>query len=249
MIRTMVLVAGMGLVPKLPVPPPLAVTFVTSDGVTIAADSYRAPSPTAPVILLFHQAGSGKSEYAPIAPRLVALGYNALAIDQRSGGDLFSPPNATVQRLGHSAPDLDVLSDMEAALAWARHTYPNAPVYAWGSSYSAALVFALAAHHPHEIAAVLAFSPGEYFSDKRYVRSAARNVRVPVFVDSARDAAEERRTREIIDAVGSTTKERFVPRNGVHGSATLRDDRDAAGASENWDAVSAFLARVDGTRR
>lgn len=249
MIRALVLAAGMGLVPKLPVPPPLPATLITSDGVTLAADAYRSSSATAPVILLFHQAGSGKSEYAPIAPRLVTLGYNALAIDQRSGGDLFSPPNATVQRLGRSAPYLDVLRDMEAALAWARHTYPSAPVYAWGSSYSASLVFALAARHPHEIAAVIAFSPGEYFDDKRFVRDAARNVRVPIFVDSASDPAEERQAREIIDAAASTLKERFVPHIGIHGASTLRDDRDAGGASENWDAVTAFLARVGAAHR
>lgn len=249
MIRTFLLAAGMGLVPRLVAPTPLPVTLLTNDGVTLAADSYRAASPTAPVILLFHQAGSAKSEYAPIAPRLVTLGFNALAIDQRSGGNLFAPANATVQHLGHSAPYLDVLRDMEAALAWARRTYPSAPVYAWGSSYSASLVFALAARHPHEIAAVLAFSPGEYFDDKRYVRAAARNVRVPVFVDSASDPAEERNAREILDAARSTVKERFVPHAGVHGSSTLRDDRDAAGAAENWQAVTAFLARIGGAPR
>ncbi|GAC1300780.1 MAG: hypothetical protein NVSMB19_07890 [Vulcanimicrobiaceae bacterium] len=244
MIRTLVLAAGMGLVPRPDMPTPQPATVVASDGVALAADSYRGASPTAPVILLFHQAGSGKSEYLPIAPRLVALGYNALAIDQRSGGDLFSPPNATVQRLGRSAPYLDVLRDMEAALAWARRTYPSAPVYAWGSSYSASLVFALAARHPHEIAAVLAFSPGEYFRNKRFVRENARSVRVPVFVDSASDAAEERSAREIVDAAASPLKERYVPHTGVHGASTLRDDRDAAGATENWDAVTAFLSRV-----
>lgn len=41
------------------------------------------------MILLFHQAGSSKAEYATISPRLVAAGYSALAIDQRSGGELF----------------------------------------------------------------------------------------------------------------------------------------------------------------
>lgn len=249
MLRTLVLVAGMGLVPKLAIAPPTPVTIVASDGVAISGDSYRATSPTAPVILLFHQAGSGKSEYAPIAPRLVALGYNALAIDQRSGGDLYAPPNETVRNLGHSAPYLDVLRDMEAALAWAKRTYPGAPIYAWGSSYSASLVFALAARHPHDIAALVAFSPGEYFDDKRFVRNAAKRVRVPVFVDSASDPAEIRSAREIVEATRSRVRERYEPHAGIHGSSTLRDDRDAAGAGENWEAVTAFLARVSSAHR
>lgn len=247
MIRTLVLIAGMGLVPKLVVPTPIPVTIIASDGVSLAADSYRAASPTSPVILLFHQAESGKSEYATIAPRLVELGYNAVAIDQRAGGELFSPPNSTVQRLGRSAPYRDVLRDMEATLVWAQRAYPNAPIYAWGSSYSASLVFALAARHPREIAAIIAFSPGEYFDDKHYVRGFARKIRVPVFVDSASDPSEERSAREIFDATRSRTKQCFVPHNGIHGSSTLRDDRDPAGSAENWDAVSGFLARV--TRR
>jgi hypothetical protein len=40
-----------------------------------------------PYILLSHQAGSNRAEYAPIAPRLVKPGFNCLAIDQRSGGE------------------------------------------------------------------------------------------------------------------------------------------------------------------
>ena len=35
-------------------------------------------------------------------------------------------------------------------------------ILVWGSSYSAALVFLLAAEHQDEIKAILAFSPGEY---------------------------------------------------------------------------------------
>ncbi|MBX9795833.1 MAG: alpha/beta hydrolase, partial [Sphingomonas sp.] len=54
------------------------------------------------MLLLFHQAGSSKDEYAAIAPQLAADGYSALAIDARAGGDLFGP-NQTVAALGGSA--------------------------------------------------------------------------------------------------------------------------------------------------
>jgi dienelactone hydrolase len=239
-----VLFAGMGLVPQ-PVPAlPASLTLRAADGVTIYAQSYAGGSPAAPVILLFHQAGSSKSEYAPIAPRLAQLGYNVLAIDQRSGGDLFPPANETVQHLGQSMPYLSVLSDMDAALGWAQHEHPGAPVYAWGSSYSAALVFLFAAKHPHDVAAVIAFSPGEYLPGKHDVEDAARRVAVPVFIDTASDPAEEKRARAIFSAVASRDKEDYVPRDGVHGSATLRADRDPSGAAENWTAVTAFLASL-----
>jgi alpha-beta hydrolase superfamily lysophospholipase len=244
MLRALVIIAGLGLVPAVPGPAPAELTLKAADGVTVYARAWTAAAPGAPTILLFHQAGSGKSEYEPLGPRLAQLGYTALAIDQRSGGDLYAPPNETVQHLGHSEGYMAVLPDMEAALAWAKQTHPGAPVYVWGSSYSAALVFALAARHPHDIAAVLAFSPGEYLPDKHFVHDAARRVHVPVFIDSAADADEERNARSIYDAVASTVKEDYVPKAGIHGSSTLRADRDPDGAAENWDAVSAFLAKL-----
>jgi dienelactone hydrolase len=236
---------SIGAVPKLATPGPGGpVLLVAGDGVQIYAASYAGPSPTAPVILLFHQADSSKNEYAPIAPQLVKLGYNVLAIDQRSGGDMYPPTNETVQHLGRSTDYIDVLPDMDAALAWAQKTYPGAPIYAWGSSYSAALVFAFAAKHPLEIAAVLSFSPGEYLPDKHFVKKAARHVRVPVFIDSSSDAGEEQQARAIFNAVRSRLKVDYAPKNGVHGSSTLRPDRDPGGADENWAAVTAFLAQL-----
>ena len=249
MLRTLVLMAGLGLLPKPAYAPPQPVSFVASDGVNVFGDSYVAASPDAPVILLFHQAGSGKSEYTPIAPRLVELGYSALAIDLRSGGDMYEPTNETVQHLGRSASDYrTVLPDMDAALAWVKKAHPHAPVYAWGSSFSAALVFAFAAKHPHEIKAVIAFSPNEWIDqNKHFVRDAARRLTVPVFVDSAANAEEEREAKAIYDEVGSRDKVDYVPQNGTHGSSTLRDDIDASGSAENWDAVTRFLTHVTAT--
>jgi dienelactone hydrolase len=243
MLRALIL-AGLGLVPQVAAPPAVPVMLSAADGVAVYGRVYVATSGTAPVILLFHQADSSKSEYASIAPRLVALGYNVLAIDQRSGGDLYAPGNETVRHLGKSAPFLEALPDMDAALVYAQRRFPGAPVVAWGSSYSAALVFPFAAKHPHDIAALLAFSPAEYFDDKHLVTGAAKHVRIPAFIDSASDADEERKARDIFTALRSPLKIDFVPKAGVHGSATLRDDRDPAGAEENWEAVTSFLARA-----
>jgi len=244
MLRTIVLLAGLGLVPQVVAPSPAPITLSAADGTAIYADMYVTAAAGAPVILLFHQAGSSKSEYAPIAPRLVQMGYNVLAIDQRSGGDLYAPGNQTVAHLGKSAPYLAVLPDMEAALEFAHRRFPGARVAAWGSSYSASLVFLFAAKHPHDLAALLAFSPGEYLPNKHAVRDAAKRVKIATFVDSASDPAEERAARDIFDALRSPVKVDFQPKNGVHGSSTLRDDKDPAGAEENWNAVTSFLGRA-----
>jgi len=239
MLRTLVLLAGMGLVP--PLAPGAPVTFSAADGVTVYAQPYAAASPDAPWILLFHQAGSNKNEYAPIAPRLVQFGYNALAVDQRSGGDLYAPGNETVQHLGKSDTYEKAYADLDAAVAYVRRAHPAAKIYVLGSSYSAALVFELAAKHPKEIAAVMAFSPGEYLADKHAVRAAARQVRVPVFIDSAADKEEIANGKSILGAVASKQKRQYVPQAGVHGASTLRADKNPSGVDANWAALIAFL--------
>jgi dienelactone hydrolase len=173
---------------------------------------------------------------------------NVLAIDQRSGGDLYVPGNETVEHLGGSVKDyMSALPDLEAALTWAKQTYPGAPVYIVGSSYSAALVFLLAARHPHEIAAVAAFSPNEYLTDKGAVHAAARQIHVPVFIDSASDKDEIEAGRSIYAVIPSAKKVDHVPAVGIHGASTLRVDRDPSGAQANWSAFSAFLRSLSAT--
>ncbi|HLZ64964.1 MAG TPA: alpha/beta fold hydrolase [Aliidongia sp.] len=223
------------------------VTLKAADGVAVFGEVWRAPDrpngAKPPVIVAFHQAGSNHGEYAPIAPRLVAAGFTVLAIDQRAGDDMFATRNRTVAALGHSTKYEAALPDLEAALAWGRQAASGAPVIAIGSSYSAALVFVLAARHPGELAAILAFSPGEYLSGQDMVHGAARQLQIPVLVDSAGSRDEIAAAKSLIDAVPAAGKVQIVPeKGGVHGASTLRPDRDPAGAEENWHGVLAFLA-------
>jgi dienelactone hydrolase len=199
---------------------------------------YEARQPKG-VILLFHQAGSSKAEYATIAPRLAAAGFTALAIDQRSGGTLYGP-NETVSRLGRPATYEDAKADLEAALDWAllRHL----PIILWGSSYSAALVFEVAAEQ--QVSAILAFSPGEYLETSGVVSRAAGRVQVPIYVTSSSDADEIQAGRAILSAAPARVKTQFVPKFGVHGSSTLIEARNPKGAAENWNHVLAFLSAL-----
>ncbi len=229
-----------------PAPAPEVVTFEAADGVRVWADLLRGPRGFAgPVVLLFHQAGSNAAEYEPIAPRLRAMGATTLAVDQRSGGRLFGSINRTATALGRPADFLEAYRDLEAALAWARERSGGGPLVVWGSSYSAASVFRLAATHP-EIDAVLAFSPGEYLGNDRSVAGDAAGVRVPTFV-TAGEGSEVLEARFIFDATAATQKIFYRPRIGVHGSSGLRSDRNPEGAEENWQAVARFLvAHVPG---
>jgi dienelactone hydrolase len=212
-----------------------------SDGVTVHGLYYKAAKPRA-LILLFHQAGSSKDEYATIAPQLVKAGFSALAIDQRSGDGMFGT-NETAAALGRKADYLEARPDLKAALDWARQQ--KLPIILWGSSYSSSLIFPLAASNPQGVIALLAFSPGEYFADKTMIRAAAAKVKVPVFVASANTKDETGEADPVMAALPKSGRNvRFVPAHGVHGSSMLIPSRNPAGAEENMRAVLSFLDRV-----
>ena len=220
------------------------VTLTAADGVKVFGTVWRAARPRPPVIVAFHQAGSSAAEYEPLAPRLVAAGFTVLAIDQRSGDGAFGGSNRTAAALGREAKYEEALPDLEAALAWAKGNANGAPVVVWGSSYSAALVFLLAAKHPHEVSAIVAFSPGEYLAKKSAVRDAARTIAVPVYIDQANGTDEVSESAAILKAIKSTDKQLLnSPSRSTHGSSTLRTDVNAAGAEAHWNALFKFLDR------
>jgi dienelactone hydrolase len=218
------------------------INLVAKDGVKIFGQYYQAASPKA-IILLFHQAGTNKAEYASIAPRLVSAGYSALAIDQRSGGTQFGADNETVKGLAKGTKEQSYLQakpDLEAAIAWG--VAQNKPLIIWGSSYSAALVYVLAAENPSKITAALVFSGGDYLGKKQVV-NAAKKVTTPFFATSAMSEVKE--MTAVFNNLASTNKVFFKPSlGGVHGSSTLIAKENPKGAEENWAAVLAFLATV-----
>lgn len=212
------------------------VTFPAGDGMTVWGEYQTPEGAVRATILLFHMAGSNAAEYAPIAPRLNAMGFATLAIDQRSGGAAFGAANRTADASG-GGDYSDAYADLEAALAYAG-TRDAGPVAVWGSSYSAALVFPLAAGHP-DVDAVLAFSPAEYIRGQS-IGDAAAQLAVPVFVTSASDSGEIAAAAEIAARVPGGA-DQFQPQAGLHGSSTLREDHNPAGAAANWQAVTDFL--------
>ncbi len=221
---------------------PQAVTLTAAGHVKVFASYYGTGDKTKPIVLLFHQAGGSGAEYSSIAPRLNALGFNALAVDQRSGGDLFGRANKTVKALGHSTGYRAALPDLQAALDWARAGGAQ-KIVVCGSSYSAALVFLLAANNPGKIAALMAFSPGEYLGSRHAVHDAAEKLNnVAVFVSSASTRGEIAAARAIVNAVPGKNKTQFVPKHAPHGASALNADANPAGYKQVWAAVERFLA-------
>lgn len=224
------------------------VTFKSLDGVTMVADLYqRSLDAGAPMIVLCHQAGWSRGEYRQIAPRLNKLGFQCLAIDQRSGGEVNGVTNETHREavVQNKATDfVDAERDMIAAIKWSQKNYPKAKLILWGSSYSSSLALRIVGENPDLVSGVMAFSPGEYFGGEgrsdRWIEESTSKIKLPVFIASSK--AEAPKWKGIFDAVPAQAKTSYVPdTNGNHGARALWPKfSDHAGY---WAAVEQFLAQ------
>ncbi len=223
---------------------PKTISFKSPDGLTVTADLYMTAAKDTPFIILFHQARFSRGEYREIAPKLNDLGFNCMAVDQRSGGEVNGVVNETHKRAeeaGMKTKYTDAYPDMEAALEYVKDKYSPDKLIVWGSSYSSALVFVLAAKHPHDIDGILSFSPGNYFKlEGRTIADYVKEVTCPVFITSAKSERES--WQPIYDSLKSTDKNWFLPEvKGYHGSKALWAVNQ--GNEEYWKAVKEFLKR------
>ena len=143
------------------------ITFESKDGLEITADLYNPHEDiSAPFIVLCHQAGWSRGEYREIAPKLNAMGFNCMAIDQRSGGAVNDVDNETLKKAKEAEKKttfVDAEQDMIAAVEFAREEFADGKVILWGSSYSSALALLIAGNNEGLVDGVMAFAPGEYF--------------------------------------------------------------------------------------
>jgi pimeloyl-ACP methyl ester carboxylesterase len=224
------------------------ISFPSTDELSITADVY-APheDKTTPFIVLCHQAGWSRGEYREIAPKLNELGFNCMAIDQRSGGAVNKVANATLaaaEEAGAETGFLDAQQDIVSALKYTRVELAEGKVILWGSSYSAALSLVIAGDHNELVDGVLAFAPGEYFvrfgKAKDFVQSSAAKIAAPAFITSAKN--EFGRWEAIYNSIEGDAKQKFVPETaGNHGSRALWEqfsDNEAY-----WASVKTFLAQ------
>jgi len=199
------------------------VTFFAKDNVEVTADIYLTEKKDAPFILLFHQATFSRGEYIEIAPQLNNLGFNCMAIDQRSGNKVNEIVNQThkyAKSKNMNTKYPDAFPDLEAALDYVKTKFTSEKIIVWGSSYSSSLVFILAAKH-NEIAGILSFSPGEYFEfEEKKISDWAKEVKCPVFVTSSRSEAKE--CKKIFTNVSNKNSKQYIPAfSGNHGSKAL----------------------------
>jgi len=214
--------------------------IIAKDKIRVHARYYRAMNNNHKIALLFHQAGSNSMEYEPILSAFHILGFDTLTVDQRSGGTRWGVDNMTVKRLGESTEYAEAYPDLEAALQYAIKRKYN-KILVVGSSYSASLAIVLASKNPDKILAVAAFSPGEYFPDKNWIKTAAARLKVPLYITGAPN--ERQRVEEVIIKAKGNDVTYYRPTNSVHGISSLRKDQNPEGYKSNMENFSKFLKR------
>ncbi len=221
--------------------PQQTITFPSKDGLSITADLYLADL-NKPYILLLHQAGYSRGEYREIAPRLTKLGYNSLAIDQRSGYEVNFIKNETARIAKEkSLPTdyLDALQDIEAALDFIK-SKTDKPIVIWGSSYSASLALVVASKSLRVKAAV-AFSPGEYFDEDDFVKSKISKISVPILVLSAKEECEM--VKDVCENIKPNLKTFHCPSDeGKHGSKALWKNNPSN--KDYWMSITMFFSKL-----
>lgn len=196
------------------------------DGVPVTVDVYAPHPAEAPFVVLCHRANWSRGEYAELAPWLNSLGYNCLAVDQRSGGKINGVDNQTLlealkrsKDTGYPSAEQDIL----AALGYANKR-AKGKVVLWGSSYSSSLAIVIAVKKPELVDAVVSVSPGEYFAEyglsRDWIKEHAARLSVPALIMGP--ANERTQVMSVYDAIPEGNKRVFVPNaGGRHGSEAL----------------------------
>jgi hypothetical protein len=222
------------------------IEFPSKDSLTISANLYEADN-SYPLMILFHQRGFCKFEYAGVAERFNKLGYNCLAVDLRCGGPIANEPNETwLRAVEQNKPTdfLDADQDIAAAIEYGYNLYER-PVILLGSSYSSTLVIYHAISN-EQVAAVISFSPGNYFfydGVKSDLTSDLIKFEKPFFFTAARE--EMPYVRELVMGRQRTENQIvFAPEGeGHHGARALWPDQ--VDGEEYWAALELFLQKLE----
>ncbi len=226
------------------------VSFKSKDDVTLFADIYNSKKgKSAPLIMLFHQGGGdARGEYMPLIPRLQKEDYNIIAVDLRTGGNRFESENRTVVNLkGKEYGYCEAYPDLEATLDFAKSEGFTGRRVAWGSSFSAALVFQLAAKRGEDLAGILAFSPasGGPMTECKPDLFAA-DVKIPTLALRPRSEMQSEASQKQFETFKKHQIQTYISENGVHGSSMLNSASVEGSVEEHWQVVLDFIKQTFG---
>ncbi len=198
------------------------VAFTTQDGFFLKGDYYPG-RPGGPVVLLLHQLGSTRADYAGLARLLQSRGMNALAYDARGHGESTikgGEPVRTVTWEDFSNRDfLDMTKDITAALKFLREKkgVGKAPVGIVGASIQSSTALVYAASHP-EVKALALLSPGLGYHDIDTLRPMKRYGRRPVFIAASEEDTYSLESAKRLDNIASGDKKFEIYRGAGHGA-------------------------------
>jgi len=229
---------------------PEEISFYTEDSIKIYGDLYKLNS-TMPLIIMFHQGGSNaKGEYTPIIPRLIEMGYNVLATDQRVGGQWYGGYNRTLAEISNNGYGdgygyCDAYNNLEGALHFAINLGFTDKLILWGSSYSASLAIKLADKNQQAVDGVLAFSPAsgrsmtDCLPDEHF-----SSLSIPLLMLRPPNEMESENSIKQFELASSHGHKTFVPEFGVHGSSMLVKERVGNDVEATREVVLNFLNEI-----
>ncbi len=216
----------------------LKIHFESKDSLPITADLYEIDNPKG-TILLCHRSHFNRGEYEEVAPKLNELGFSCLAIDQRSGMNVYGFVNEAstlAKQKGLPTGYLDAKQDIEASVDYLYKKTHKKPIVLVGSSYSAALAL-LIGKSTNKVKAIAAFSPGEYLKGLD-VAELIKGLTKPTYVTSAKKEIAE--VSKIIRSIDAKYVTHFKPQaEGAHGSKALWSSVD--GNEGYWESFNQFL--------
>ncbi|MGB9624427.1 MAG: alpha/beta hydrolase [Phycisphaerae bacterium] len=228
---------------------PQRVSVEAEDGVLIVGDYYpplRHGSEGAPMVILLHMAGSGRSAWRPLVPHLHAIGCAVLAIDLRGYGESIEPKGFN---LAKRAADRDsrlhraMYKDVTAAYLWlVRQKEVDPARFAIvGAGLGAAVALDYAARD-RSVDAVACLSPGMNYAGLEPSVSIRKCESRAILLLAAKGDGEVAELQRA--AVKATV--RFVADAGG-GDSTLPRGTDLLGKSKDLgQTIAAFVERSVG---
>jgi hypothetical protein len=219
------------------------VYYYADDSVKIRADLYLQNNQW-PFIILFHEEGSNRSDYYDIAPRLLNLNYNCLAVDLRTGGKTGYTENETASLAllkNKNVTPLDAALDITASIRFVQ-SFSKLPVVLLGSTSSASLCLLASIGNPL-VKAVIALSPGEYFQPLMRISNEVGKINSPVFAYSCQQ--EYPYILTMLSALPSDQLTLFKPEddNGKSGIRAIQSSN--RNSNEFWFALAMFFKKLE----
>ena len=192
----------------------------TDEGSSIHLDYYAPEGTPKAAIVLLHSLRANTCEYGDFPEKLAAAGFATVAVDLRIGAS-----NGLCQNLTKaSTTDIfDAFVDVETAVRWIQQKTGLQKVILSGSSTSGVMVLDYAGLHPDQVLGVVAYSPVSPDLDltQEVIRFAPK-IAAPVLMIMPEN--EIGFPTQLLPLIGSTRKNMYIPKVGIHGASGLITD-------------------------